>query len=159
MPDGLVIAFANLEIVFDDDAERRHGEPDDRQLFFALIIDFKKQPPVLGRKLQAVGPFLAVQKAEGIFFQKVIDGNAPLMLGLRRRAGANAGIEIDSNEAVFFGACHETRLDGKPAKALVTVIGRKIGGPGSAQILQLQIKIFNIELDGAVRRKCENHRA
>ena len=35
--------------------------------------------------------------------------------------------------------------------ALVTVIGRKIGGPGSAQILELQIKVFNIELDGAVR--------
>jgi hypothetical protein len=28
-PDGLIIAFANLEIVFDDHPERRHGKADD----------------------------------------------------------------------------------------------------------------------------------
>ena len=39
LPDGLVVAFANLEIVFDDDAERRQGKPDDGQRLFAFGVD------------------------------------------------------------------------------------------------------------------------
>ena len=79
-----------------------------------FVVDFKNQASILGRKLQAVGPLFPVQQAEGVFLQKVIDGNAPLMFGLGRRAGPNAGIEIDGNEAVFLMGGHETRLDGKP---------------------------------------------
>ncbi len=124
-----------------------------------LIEDIKHQPAVLGGKLQAVRPLLAVQQAERVFFNEVIDGDAPLMLGLGRWPGPDAGVKIDSNEAVFLKSCHESRLDGKPAKALVTVMRGKMGGPGPAKVLQLQIKILDIEPDGAVGRKRENHRA
>jgi hypothetical protein len=57
------------------------------------------------------------------------------MIGLRRGTGANAGIKVNSNKAIFFGGRHKTRLDGKREEALVTVMGREFRGPRPAQVL------------------------
>ena len=56
-----------------------------------VSLRMSKMEPALGRrKLQPIGPVLAAFDGESVVFDEVVDGDAPLMLGIGRAAGAEA---------------------------------------------------------------------
>ena len=80
----------------------------------ALVQHVEDQPAIGRGQPQAVGALRIGGKAEAVLFDQVIDGDAPLVLGLGRGAGSDGGIEFDRAAAVSW-VCRSWRDNSRAA--------------------------------------------
>ena len=83
--DGLKIAIAYQEVIFDDPAKSADRQSDVGQMYIVFIAQVEDQPVFRNSELQAKGAIATFAKLKIIVFQQIEDGYLSLMLNLGER--------------------------------------------------------------------------
>src|SRR5579859_6224381 len=78
--DGVVVAFANGEVVLDDPPEGREGQDHLAQRTVALGANVEHEAIFLDAKMEAVRSAVVADGGEAILLDQVEDGDGALML-------------------------------------------------------------------------------
>ena len=101
------VAFANLEIIFDDLAERPQRKMELSYSFSILRRHIKNQPPLSDRQSQAEGPVrhglaFPLWQRETVVFQQVVDRDLSLLFDFGCGRGKARLVNFDMADAGHF---------------------------------------------------------
>src|SRR5688572_8714774 len=98
--DGREIAFADVEILLDDAAERRQRQDELVDFLLAGVADIEHQLVVGHRQDQMIRPRMVDRGRELVLFDQVEDGDRPLLLRFRRLAQGGGVFQINADDAL-----------------------------------------------------------
>ena len=80
--DGLIIAFADHEIIFHNPPEWRQRQPDHVEARFGVVANVENQAAFQNGQRQMIRPAILAQHGETVGLQQIINRHPPLMLGI-----------------------------------------------------------------------------
>ncbi len=98
--DGVVIAFADQEIIFDDGAERGHRQRDFLQRILLLIGDIEDQAIILETDYQAERTFEIAFGPEIIPLQQIVKSDRAFMLDLGLAPHEALFVKLDVDQPI-----------------------------------------------------------